>query len=147
MRLIDANILMYASFDAFPQHVCAKKWLDDRLNDGTVRLGIPWESITAFVRLASNPKIMQPPISVDKAWKQVESWLNVPCTWIPTATTRHRHYLDSFLSIPNMNHKLVADAHLAALAMEHGLILVSADADFLRFPGIRYENPISRYVS
>ena len=141
MRLLDANILMYASFDAFPQHVRKKKWLDARLNDDDIPLGIPWESITAFVRLSSNPKVMQPAISVADAWAQVRSWLAMPSVWIPTATVRHRHYLDLFLNLPEMNYKLVADAHLAALAIEHGLIMVSADSDFHRFPNLQIENP------
>lgn len=141
MRLLDANILMYASFDAFPQHVRTKKWLDARLNDDDTPLGIPWESILAFVRLSSNPRVMQPAISVAEAWGQVRLWLSAPSTWVPVATVRHRHYLDSFLNLPEMSYKLVADAHLAALAMEHGLVMVSADSDFRLFPGLRIEDP------
>ena len=141
MRLLDANILMYASFDVFPQHVRTRKWLDARLNDSDTPLGIPWESITAFVRLSSNPRIMSPAISVADAWNQVRSWLAQPCVWTPVATVRHRHYLDAFLSISEMNYKLVADAQLAALAMEHGLVMVSADSDFRLFPGLRVEDP------
>ena len=141
MRLLDANILMYASFDVFPQHVRTKKWLDARLNDSNTPLGIPWESTLAFVRLSSNPRVMQPAISVSEAWRQVHSWLSMPCVWIPVATDRHRHYLDSFLNILEANHKLVSDAHLAALAIEHGLVMVSADSDFHLFPGLRIEDP------
>ena len=141
MRLLDANILMYASFDAFPQHVRTRKWLDARLNDPDTPLGIPWESILAFVRLSSNPKVMKPAIPVGEAWGQIRAWLSMPCVWVPVPTDRHRHYLDSFLAIPDISHKLVADAHLAALAMEHGLVMVSADSDFLRFPGLRVEDP------
>ena len=143
MRLVDANILMYASFDAFPQHEKAKKWLDGALNDDYVPFGIPWESITAFVRLASNPRILQPAISVADAWRQIHAWLEAPCVWIPATTERHMTFLDSFMRIQGINHKLVADAHLAALAMEHGLVMVSADADFARFEGLRVENPVA----
>ena len=134
---------MYASFDAFPQHEKARRWLDGALNDDYVQLGIPWESITAFVRLASNPRILQPAISVADAWRQIHAWLEAPCAWIPVPTERHKTFLDSFIRIPAMNHKLVADAHLAALAMEHGLVLVSADTDFVRFAGLRVENPVA----
>ena len=75
MRLVDANILMYASFDAFPQHEKARRWLDDALNDNYVPLGIPWESMTAFACLASNPRILQPAISVADAWfRQNGTW-------------------------------------------------------------------------
>ena len=143
MRLVDANILMYASFDAFPQHEKARRWLDGALNDDYIQLGIPWESITAFVRLASNPRILQPAISVADAWRQIHAWLEAPCAWIPVPTERHKTFLNSFMRIPAMNNKLVADAHLAARAMEHGLVMVSADADFARFEGLRVENPVA----
>ena len=84
---------------------------------------------------------MSPAISVADAWNQVRSWLAQPCVWTPVATVRHRHYLDAFLNISEMNYKLVADAQLAALAMEHGLVMVSADSDFRLFPGLRVEDP------
>ncbi len=141
MRLLDANILMYASFDAYPQHARTRAWLDERLNDADTPLGIPWETLLAFVRLASNPRIRVPALRVTDAWHQVQVWLSAPSVWIPLPTPRHGRILDSLLSAPDMTSKLVADAHLAALAMEHGLVLCSADTDFRRFPNLRYENP------
>ncbi len=141
MRLLDANILMYASFDVYPQHETTRLWLDERLNDAGVPLGIPWESLLAFVRLASNPRVRTPALRVAEAWAQVEFWLSTPCVWIPEPTKNHRNILDTLLRIPDMTSKLVADAHLATLAIEHGLTLVSADTDFKRFPGLRFENP------
>ena len=141
MRLLDANILMYASFDVYPQHETTRLWLDERLNDAGVPLGIPWESLLAFVRLASNPRVRTPALRVSEAWAQVEFWLSAPCVWIPVPTKNHRNILDTLLRIPDMSSKLVADAHLATLAIEHGLTLVSADTDFKRFPGLRFENP------
>ena len=141
MRLLDANILMYASFDVYPQHETTRLWLDERLNDAGVPLGIPWESLLAFVRLASNPRVRTPALRVSEAWAQVEFWLSAPCVWIPEPTKNHRNILETLLRIPDMTSKLVADAHLATLAIEHGLTLVSADMDFKRFPGLRFENP------
>ena len=141
MRLLDANILMYASFDVYPQHETTRLWLDERLNDAGVPLGIPWESLLAFVRLASNPRVRTPALRVSEAWAQVEFWLSAPCVWIPEPTKNHRNILDTLLRIPDITSKLVADAHLATLAIEHGLTLVSADTDFKRFPGLRFENP------
>ncbi len=141
MRLLDANILMYASFDVYPQHRATRLWLDARLNDAETPLGIPWETLLAFVRLSSNPRIRTPALRVTEAWAQVDFWLSAPCVWIPQPTQNHRRILDSLLRIQDMTSKLVADAHLAALAMEHGLVLVSADTDFKRFPGLRFENP------
>ena len=141
MRLLDANILMYASFDVYPQHETTRLWLDERLNDAGVPLGIPWESLLGFVRLASNPRVRTPALRVSEAWAQVEFWLSAPCVWIPEPTKNHRNILETLLRIPDMTSKLVADAHLATLAIEHGLTLVSADTDFKRFPGLRFENP------
>ena len=76
MRLLDANILMYASFDVYPQHVRTKAWLDERLNDPDVPLGIPWDSALAFVRLASNPRVRTQALRVSEAWRQVRNWLS-----------------------------------------------------------------------
>lgn len=141
MRLLDVNVLMYATFDAFPQHVAAKRWLDEKLSSPREQVAIPWETISGFVRLASNPKVLTPALPVVQAWKIVESWLSAPAAWVPVCTERHRQFLEPFLGLPDMNHKLVADAHLAALAMEYGLVLVSADTDFRKFPGLRFECP------
>lgn len=142
MRLIDANLLMYATFDAFPAHKRAHRWLDDCLNTDT-RVGIPWESVAAFVRLASNPRVVQPCLSVRQAWGQAQCWLSCENVWTPCATPRHREIVDRLLSGYGVSHKHVADAHLAALAIGHGLILDSADADFARFSGLRFENPLA----
>lgn len=143
MRLLDVNVLMYATFDAFPQHRKARKWLEEHLSDSNGRVGIPWETISGFVRLASNSRVLSPAMPVSEAWKIVASWLSAPAAWIPVATERHRQCLEPLLALPDMNHKLVADAHLAALAIEYGLALVSADADFTRFPNLQYENPLT----
>ncbi len=142
MRLIDANLLMYATFDVFPAHKPAREWLDDCLN-GDTRVGIPWESITAFVRLASNPRVIVPSLSVRQAWKQAQYWLACETVWTPCPTERHQELLDTLLAGYGITHKHVADAHLAALAIGHGLILCSADADFLRFNHLRFENPLA----
>ncbi len=141
MRLVDANLLLYATFDVFPFHEAARRWLDERLNTD-VRLGIPWESLMAFVRLASNPRVIQPCLSVRQAWEQAQYWLSCDPVWIPSATPRHREIMDGLLSGYGLTHKHVADAHLAALAIGHGLVLSSADTDFARFPGLRHENPL-----
>ena len=141
MRLLDANLLLYATFDVFPAHKRTADWLNRRLN-GDERLGIPWESATAFVRLASNPRILQPCLSVKQAWHQLQYWLACENVWTPTATPRHQTILNTLLSGYGITHKHVADAQLAALAIGHGLILCSADADFSRFAGLRFENPV-----
>jgi len=140
--LLDANLLIYAKVSDFPQHGAAREWLDDRL-DGPTGVALPWPSLLAFVRLTSNPRVFRRPLSVADAWAQVEDWLSLSATWVPTPTDRHPGIMESL--IPDAGRAdLVPDAHLAALAMEYGLILQTTDRDFARFQGLRWENPLQR---
>jgi len=141
MRLVDANILVYAFTTSFPQHERARGWLDDRLSDA-VPLGLPWPSLLAFVRLTSNHRLFERPVSVSAAWRQVDAWLACEAAWVPHPTSRHREVLGGLLGASGLRAEHVPDAHLAALALEHGLAIASADADFSRFPGVRLENPL-----
>jgi len=139
--LLDANLLVYAHVSTLAQHEAARAWLDDRLR-GTARIGVPWPSALAFVRLVSNPRVFQHPETVLSAWQQVEAWLDQEPVWVPTPTEQHRAVLASLLREATDRPHLVPDAHLAALAIEHGLTLCSTDGDFARFPGLRWENPL-----
>ena len=141
MILVDANLLVYAHVSSSPQHAAAHRWLDERLN-GSAQVGLPWPSLLAFVRLVCNPRIFTSPLAIGAAWKQVESWLDVPVVWIPTATERHRAILGRLLTGAGFRPNLVPDAHLSALAIEHGLTLCSTDGDFARFSELRWENPL-----
>ncbi|MBW8004111.1 MAG: type II toxin-antitoxin system VapC family toxin [Planctomycetes bacterium] len=125
----------------FPQHGKALEWLDNLLN-GTAPVGVPWPSILAFVRLVTNPRIFEQPETIGKAWQQIEEWLDCQPVWIPRPTERHREILGSILTEQDIRANLVPDTHLAALAIEHGLILCSTDGDFGRFTDLRWENPI-----
>ena len=142
MRLLDVNLLVYATFASMPRHREAKRWLDGLLR-GREQVAFPWKTLCGFVRLASNPRVFSPNLSVADAWRHASAWLDCPCAWIPAPTPRHRDILSNLLTLPGLTHKLVADAHLAALALEHGLVLCSADEDFRLFPGLRFENPLS----
>lgn len=94
------------------------------------------------MRIVANPRLLDPPVAVTTAWRQVERWLDAPSAWIPVATRRHREILTSLVEYaPRAS--LVPDAHVAALAIEHGLVLCSTDGDFARFPGLRWENPLA----
>lgn len=141
MILIDANLLIYAKMIGVPQHEPARRWLDDRLN-GNLRVGLPWSSLLAFLRLSSNPRIFEQPLALGDAWRQVEEWLALPSVWIPLPAERHPRILADFLAAETRS-DLVMDAHLAALALEHGLVLCSTDRDFSRFAGLRWENPLA----
>jgi len=140
--LLDANLLLYAAVEELGAHDAARTWLDERLN-GAARVGFAWPSLLAFVRIASNPRVFQRPASVAEAWQCVTDWLDCAPAWIPEATERHREILNGFMRGIVTSSKLVPDAHLAALAIEHGLTLCSTDGDFARFPGLRFENPIA----
>ena len=142
MILIDASILVYAHVSSTGQHRDAHRWLDGKLN-GRAQVAMPWPSLLAFVRLVSNPRVFASPLPIGAAWKQVESWLEVPVVWIPSTTERHKDILGGLLSGARFRSNLVPDAHLAALAIEHGLTLCSTDGDFARFAGLRWENPLA----
>ena len=142
MILVDANVLVYAHVASVPQHVAARTWLDDRLN-GSAPVGLPWPSLLAFARLVSNPRVFERPTTIAAAWQQVESWLDCPSVWIPLPMERHREVLGPLLRSTAGRSHLVPDAHLAALAIEQGLVLCSTDGDFARFPGLRWENPLA----
>jgi uncharacterized protein len=138
--LVDANILIYARVSSFAQHDRAREWLDRQLN-GVPRVGLPWASLLAFLRLVTNPRIFEHPEPIAEAWDQVMGWLACDTAWIPQPTERHPEQLARLIALPGVHGNLVPDAHLAALAMGHGLILCSTDGDFARFPGLRWLNP------
>ena len=142
MILVDANLLIYASADVLPQHGRARAWLDERLN-GAAPVGLPWASLLGFLRVATNPRVLERPATVVDAWRQVLAWLGCDPVWIPDPDDRHREILGRLLQAPGVHANLVPDAHLAALAIEHGLILCSTDGDFARFAGLRWENPLA----
>jgi toxin-antitoxin system PIN domain toxin len=139
--LIDANLLVYARVSSFAQHDRARDWLDRQLN-GLPRVGLPWASLLAFLRLVTNPRIFEQPEPIAEAWDQVMGWLACDPAWIPQPTERHLEVLGQLIALPGVHGNLVPDAHLAALAIEHGLTLCSTDGDFARFPGLRWLNPL-----
>jgi len=140
--LIDSNLLIYAHVSSFPQHGRARHWLDAQLN-GNSPVGLPWPSLLGFLRIATNPRIFQTPESMAEAWSQVAAWLDCEIAWIPQPTDRHRDILGTLLADTSVQANLIPDAHLAALAIEHGLLLYSTDGDFARFPNLRWQNPLS----
>jgi uncharacterized protein len=139
--LVDANLLIYAFDDTSSHYAEAHDWLDRQLN-GTSAVGLPWESITAFLRVVTNPRIYGKPTSIAIAWQQVKEWLDAEPAWIPLPTERHREILEEFMLLAGIRANLVPDAHLAALAIGHGLTLCSADSGFARFPRLRWLDPL-----
>lgn len=143
MILLDANLLIYAHVVSSPQHARIHQWLDERLSSGGL-VGLPWASLLAFMRIVTNPRVFEQPESLERAWQQVGAWLDLDSVWIPSPTERHRDVLRSLLEVPGVQGNLIPDAHLAALAIEHGLVLCSSDGDFARFPELRWQNPLQQ---
>lgn len=141
MILVDANILIFAYVKKNEAHEKARGWLEERLNDSAL-VGLPWQCLLAFLRVVTNPRVFESPESIENAWLQVSQWLDCEVAWIPQPTTRHAKILGSLLSQSDAHGNLVSDAHLAALAIEHGLTLCSTDRDFAQFEGLRWENPL-----
>jgi uncharacterized protein len=142
--LVDANLLVYAANRAAPEHERARTWLDRHLS-GIARIGFPWPSLLAFVRIVSNPAILRHPVTPLEGWRQVEDWLGCEAAWIPLPGTRHAEVLGGLLEESIVTSRLVPDAHLAALAIEHGLTLCSTDGDFARFRGLKWKNPLAAH--
>ena len=142
MILVDTNLLVYAKVAGFEEHERAADWFDARLN-GAAGVGLPWASLLGFVRVVSNPRVFSNPLSVADAWRQVEEWCGRDVVFRPEPTERHREVLRGLMRGSVRRANLVPDAHLAALAIEYGLTLCSADGDFARFPGLAWENPLA----
>jgi toxin-antitoxin system PIN domain toxin len=106
-------------------------------------VGIPWPTILAFVRLSTHPRVLERPLDTTTAWSVVDGWLARPNVRCPVPTERHAALLRTFLVDGRATGNHVPDAHLAALAIEWGLELLSADRDFARYPGLRWRDPLA----
>jgi uncharacterized protein len=141
VKLVDVNVLLYAVDEDSPHHGGAKPWLEAELS-GSETFAFAWVVLLAFVRLSTNPRVFEQPLSGDEAFDLVDSWLEQPNVTIVHPTDRHSRLLRELLTPLGTAANLVNDAHLAALAIEHGAELASADSDFGRFPGLKWANPL-----
>jgi uncharacterized protein len=139
--LVDANILLYAEDQLSPQHESARAWWDAVLS-GSSPVCLCWTVLGAFIRIGTNPRVFEHPLSLDQALACVQSWIDQPCTRMISPTARHWTVFQKMLRCGQAVANLVTDAHLAALAAEHGCELISTDSDFSRFSGIRWRNPL-----
>jgi hypothetical protein len=139
--LVDANILLYAEDQKSPHHERARRWWDAQLS-ASAPVGLCWPVLLAFVRVGTNPRVFDRPLSLAQAVARVQSWLEQPCVRLVQPTARHWTVVQMMLREGQAVANLVSDAHLAALAHEHGCELYSTDADFSRFPGITWRNPV-----
>jgi len=141
MILVDANLLLYAEDALNPLNERARAWWDACLS-GADPVLLSWETMTAFLRIGTNPRVFQRPLTLAEATERVASWLDQPCVRVARPTERHWEVFRGLLASAKASGNLVMDAHLAALAIEHGAELVTSDADFARFPGLSWRNPL-----
>jgi hypothetical protein len=142
VKLVDVNLLLYAVNEDAPFHREAKEWLEGVLS-GRETVGFSWSVLLAFVRLSTRPVLFPHPLDVEQAFDLVESWLAQPCVTVVHPTRRHLAILRSLLRPLGTAGNLTSDAHLAAIAVEHGAELCSTDRDFGRFAGVVWRNPLA----
>ncbi|HSR67283.1 MAG TPA: type II toxin-antitoxin system VapC family toxin [Acidobacteriota bacterium] len=141
MKLLDANLLIYAVDSDSPHHQAAKQWLESALS-GTEPIGLPWVVILAFLRITTHPRVMRRPLQAEEALEYVDSWLKQPFVEAVAPGPGHWQVLRNLIRTTGTSGNLTSDAHIAALALEHGHEVSSADNDFKRFPGILHVNPL-----
>lgn len=140
MKVVDANVLLYAVNSEAPRHAEANRWLDGALS-GSETVGFAWIVLLAFVRLSTKSSIFPSPLSADAAFDRVDAWLAQPQAVVIEPSPRHGTIVRGLLASAGAAGNLVTDAHLAALALEHRGEVVTYDTDFGRFDGVRWSQP------
>jgi len=142
MILIDVNLLIYAVNEDAPLHEEARSWLEQVLT-GPETVALSWMVLLAFLRISTRPGLFRNPLSVKHAFEVMSSWLDQPFVTVVQPGPRHFQELRNILEPFGTAGNLASDAHLAALAIEHGAELCSSDNDFSRFPRLNFRNPLS----
>lgn len=142
MILIDANLLLYAYHPKARQHGASRAWLEAMLR-GPELVRFAWLTLWAFLRIGTNPRVFERPLSTAEAEAVISSWLARPAAGILEPGERHWEILRALLRDGQAAGPLVMDAVLAAIALEHGAVLCTTDRDFSRFPGLKWTNPLA----
>lgn len=142
MIIVDANVLIFAVDKDSPSHGRAHSWVEQAFSADEI-VGLPWNVLLAFIRIATRAGILRQPLGIEAALGCVQAWLEQPVARIVTPTPAHFGVLAALLRDVGTAGNLTTDAHLAALAVEHGARICSADRDFLRFPGVELINPLA----
>jgi len=142
VKIVDANVLLYAVNEDAPLHLKAKEWLEGTLS-GSEPVGFDWTVLLAFLRLSTRASIFPHPLTAAQAIGTIRAWLEQPCAEILDPAEAHLDVLEKLLQPFGSAGNLVSDAHLAALSLEFGAELCSCDLDFSRFPGVRWINPLA----
>jgi len=141
VKLPDANLLIYAVDETAVHHDPARQWLDAQLT-GNETVAFAWVVLLAFLRLTTNPRVFEHPLSPSEALDVIDGWLAQASATVVGPTERHPRVLRELVEAAGTAGNLTTDAHLAAVAIEHGATLCSADRDFGRFSGLRWMNPL-----
>lgn len=142
MIIIDANLLLYAYHPRANQHEKSRVWLEAVLSDREL-VRFAWLTLWAFLRISTNPRVFEHPLSISEAKTAVSSWLAQPVAGIIEPGERHWDILGEVLHHGQATGPLVMDAVIAALAIEHGATICTTDRDFARFPDVKWTNPIA----
>ncbi len=142
MKLVDVNVLLYAVNRDDPCHAKVLAWWENALC-ATESVALSWSVVHGFVRLATHPRVFAKPQSKEEATDRITQWLAHPNVHVATETDDHWRVLRELILSVGTIGNLVADAHIAALAISRAMTLVSCDRDFARFPQLRWENPVA----
>ncbi len=142
MIVVDANLLIYSYDRDSAHHTKSLTWLE-KVFSGVEGVGLPLQSVAAFLRVVTNPRLSGKRISVEQAVQIVEEWIQQPNVQILVPGDRHWSVLRRMILEGRASGPLVSDAEIAALTIEYGGVLHTTDRDFARFPGLRWKNPLS----
>ena len=140
MIIVDANVLLYAYNVASEHHARCRDWLEATLS-GTEPVGLPWQTVLAFIRIATHPRVFQRPLPAHEAIAVVDEWFACPQVTVVEPSGGYWALLKRQLVDAQVTGALVTDAALAALALEHGAKLCTTDRDFTRFRGLKLSSP------
>lgn len=141
MIIPDVNLLVYAYNRDARDHAAARRWWEDLLS-GSESVGLPWAVTCGFIRIMTHPAVLSTPLAPARAMAHVQSWFERTNVEALDPGPRHLEVLGRLLGAVGVGGNLTTDAHLAALAIEHRCVVHSNDADFARFPGLRWRNPL-----
>jgi uncharacterized protein len=143
MILVDANVLLYAYNPRATEHALFRSWLEETLS-GSDFVRFAWITLWAFLRISTNPRVFERPLTMAEAETIVASWLAQPVAGVLDPGERHWEILRGLIADGQTIGPLVTDAALAAIAIEHGATLCTTDRDFTRFAGLAWKNPLDR---
>jgi len=139
--LVDANLLLCAEDSLSEHHQAARIWWDKQLS-GSAPVCLCWPVLVAFIRIGTNVRLHDRPLTINEATERVQSWFDQPCVRMISPSEEHWAIFQRIVRGGRAVGNLVSDAHLAGLAIEHGCILHSTDGDFARFKDLKWKNPI-----